>query len=195
MRLNSRFSSGLAVGVVALLSLATAQAHVIGDPTGFARGVTHPLTGLDHLAALVALGIWAAQRSGRSAWLLPSVFLGVLSASVLAGTAGVPLPWVERGIAASVLLLGLCAAMALRPGLWTAAAMVALSAWLHGHAHATEMPWNAAGAAYGAGLVFASALVVAAGFALPLLSQSAGRRPVRMAAWMIAGFGGILLVL
>ena len=167
----------------ALLAPSVAQAHLGAGPThGLTHGFAHPLTGLDHMAAMVAVGLWAAQRGGRALWLVPLTFVSVMAVGGVLGVTGVPLPLVEPGILASVLVLGVLVAAAVRLPLVASAALVGVFALLHGHAHGTEMPATAAGLAYGAGFVAATALLHAVGIGFGLLaSRLAGARLVRYA--------------
>jgi len=140
------------------------HAHPAGASlTGAVHGFTHPLFGWDHLLAMLAVGLWAAQRGGRSIWVLPATFVGVMIAGGVLGTAGISLPGVETGILASVLVLGAFIAAAARFSLPVSATIVAVFALSHGHAHGAEMPTSVSGLSYGAGFVAATALLHAAG--------------------------------
>src|SRR5438552_13637461 len=124
---------------IALWLPSWAYAHVgPGGSSGFLRGFSHPLTGLDHIVAMVAVGLWAAQRGGRSIWLVPVTFVIVMALGGVLGAAGIALPWVERGIIASVLVLGVLIAAAVRLPLAAATLLVGLFALFHGHAHGAE---------------------------------------------------------
>ena len=143
-----------------------ALAHPGHDAGGFAHGLVHPLGGLDHVLAMVAVGLYAALPGRRALWLVPATFVGVMAIGGALGAAGYPLPYVETGIALSVIVLGL--AVALRVSLPTLAAMAlaGLFAIFHGHAHGTEMPQDAAALSYAAGFMLATALLHMAGIAL-----------------------------
>lgn len=186
------------LGVLLLVALAPqiAFAHPgHGAAHGFGHGFLHPLSGWDHLLAMVAVGVWAGQRGGKAVWLLPAAFVGTMIVGGALGLAGVGLPGVEAGILASVLVLGALIATASRFPETAAAALVAGFALFHGHAHGTEMPPNLSGAAYGAGFVTATAALHAAGIALPaVLLRTASERWVRLTG---AGIGlfGLALVL
>ena len=144
------------------LAATPALAHTGGDVSGFHSGLLHPLLGLDHLLAMLAVGVWSSAQPDRTAWRGPALFVGILAAGALAGVAGVSVPLVEPGILASVVVLGLMITVARR--LPAAVGLVAIGgfALLHGHAHGTE----AAGAlpGYMAGFMLASAALHAAGF-------------------------------
>jgi urease accessory protein len=165
------------------LTLATdaAGAHPVHAESGrierIVAGFLHPLGGWDHLVAMLAVGVWAAQIGSRARWLVPLAFISsMMFGGVLAG-AGVPLPIAEQGILASVLVLGLVVVMAVRLQLRFAISLVALFAVCHGHAHVAEMPAGGSIAAYAAGFVTASTLLHLAGIGLSML-LAAGRQPV-----------------
>ncbi len=124
---------------IVLLPLLIPVAHAGGD-SGALSGFLHPLLGLDHMLAMVAVGLLSAQMGGRAIWTVPAAFVGVMVVGGIAGMLGVPLPLVELGIAASVIVLGI--ALALKQGLPVGVAMifVGLFALFHGHAHGTELP-------------------------------------------------------
>jgi urease accessory protein len=155
---------------VLLLLPATAGAHAeTGTIGGFVSGFRHPLTGLDHIVAMVAVGLWGAYLGAPAMWLLPVVFPVVMAFGGALGVLGVPLPGVETGIALSGVLLGLAVAFAARPPLWIAAAIVGVFAIFHGHAHGTELPAAANAMTYAIGFVIATGLLHLSGIALGLL--------------------------
>ena len=181
--------------VVAAALVATALpafAHTgAGSAAGFAAGFGHPLLGLDHLLAMVAVGLFAAVLKGRALWLVPLAFVAMMAMGGLLAMTGAGLPLVELGIALSVVVLG--AAVALGRSLPVAAAMalVGVFAVFHGHAHGTEMPAGASAVGYGLGFVLATSLLHAAGVSLGLAAGIGGRWAVRAAggATAIAGVG------
>lgn len=187
-----------AAGAAALLALVAmpAHAHVAGTAHAHAvgHGVLHPLVGLDHLLAMVAVGLWAAQRGGRATWLLPVAFVVAMLGGATVGAAGIAMPGVEQGILLSVLLLGALVASAVRVPTAIGVAVVAAFALLHGHAHGTEMPANASGLAYGAGFAVATAALHAVGViaALGLRRGAVGAAALRLAGAAI-GIGGVAL--
>jgi urease accessory protein len=141
------------------------------------------MMGLDHLLAMVAVGLWAAQLGGRAAWLIPAAFVSVMTAGAGLGMSGVHLPLVEQGIIASVVVLGLLIATAARLPLVASAGLVGVFALFHGVAHGTEMPASASGFAYAAGFALATATLHAIG----LLAAKATRvQWVRIAGAAIA---------
>lgn len=163
-------STRLRAGVLATAALVpgVALAHPgHGAAHGFAEGFAHPFLGWDHLLAMVAVGIWASQRGGRSLWLLPTAFVASMALGGGLAFAGIALPGVEVGILASVLVLGLLVALAARLPLFASVAAVVGFALFHGHAHGAEMPVNASGLAYLLGSCAATALLHGAGIAFP----------------------------
>ena len=192
----------VALAAVMLFAAQTLWAHTFGVPVAdFAHGIAHPLGGMDHMLAMVAVGLWAAQRGGRFIWLLPLSFMGVMLAGGLLGRWGVSLPAVESGIAASVVVLGLLIAMAARLHALPTLALVAGFALFHGHAHGTELAAGASVATYAAGFVIATGALHLSGLALgtaanrlarfrPLLTASA----YRLSGGVIALSGAALFI-
>jgi urease accessory protein len=179
--------------IIALLtaSTVTANGHTgEGIADGFASGFLHPIFGLDHVVAMVAVGLWGAFLGMPAIWLLPIVFPLVMAFGGALGVAGVPLPGVETWIAASAVVLGLCVALALKPPLWVAALIVGAFAIFHGHAHGTELPEAASPIAYAIGFVIATGLLHLCGIGFGLLSRSTtGRYAVQAAGAAIAAVG------
>ena len=145
------------------------------------------MSGLDHICAMVAVGLWAAQRGGRAVWLVPLTFVGAMAVGGLLGMTSVYVPFVEEGIVVSVLVLGVFIAVAARLPLVTSAVIIGLFAIFHGHTHGAEMPETASGFAYGAGFMLATALLHAVGIATALCISRIGQlRLVRFAGAAIA---------
>jgi urease accessory protein len=174
----------IALIAAALAAVATpAFAHVGGHGgNSLAAGFAHPFTGLDHLLAMTAVGLWAGLASGRAAWAWPAAFVAFMLAGFGLGLGAAPLPGVEAAILASVVVLGLAAAARLKAPLALGAAVVAAFALAHGYAHGQEAPPAGAGA-FAAGFAAATALLHLAGLALawtvvrlkaPRLAQAAG---------------------
>jgi len=189
---NALFNPRMLPVLAVFLLPALAQAHpgFPGHIHGFANGLAHPLTGLDHICAMMAVGLWAAQRGGRALWLVPSVFVSVMILGAVLGMAAVPLPFVEAGIVASVLVLGVLIAAAIRLPLLASGLLVGVFALFHGYAHGAEMPVSASGMAYGLGFVAATASLHLLGIGLGLLAQRfASARLVRYAGGAIAVCG------
>ena len=197
VRLLSR-SAALAALVVGAAMAGPAQAHVgLGDGHDLAHGFAHPLGGLDHVLAMVAVGLFAAHLGGRALWLVPAAFMGMMAAGAALGMAGVAVPMVETGIGLSVLVFGL--AVALR---WTlpaglAVALVGVFAVFHGHAHGAELPETAGGLAFAAGFLGATALLHLAGLSLGAiiarLGETGGLRAARVAGLFLSAAGVALL--
>jgi urease accessory protein len=179
-----------------LLAPSVAHAHVgVGQTGGFMLGLAHPVTGLDHIAAMVAVGLWAAQRGGRGVWIVPLSFVMAMSVGGAIGATGISIPFVEPGIGASVLVLGLLIAAAVRMPLMASSVLVGLFAVFHGHAHGSEMPVMASGLAYGIGFMLSTALLHGCGIGLGLLSQRlASAHLVRYAGGATAAFGIYLFI-
>lgn len=142
-----------------------------GAAAGLFAGLLHPVSGLDHVLAMVAVGLWGAQLGAPAVWALPVAFPLVMALGGALGLAGVELPWVEPGIALSALVLGLLVLAAARPRPAVAAVVVGVFALFHGHAHGTELPEGASGALYSAGFVVATGTLHALGIALGLLQR------------------------
>ena len=171
-----------------------AYAHP-GHAGGLAYGLAHPFGGLDHLAAMVAVGLWASQLGGRAAWLVPLSFVAAMALGGLLGVAAVALPFVETGILLSLLVLGAAIALGFRPAAGSGALLVAGFALFHGHAHGTGMAANLAGLAYGLGFAGATILLQGGGLgAVWLLQRRQAERLTRLAGLAIAA-GGVYLAL
>lgn len=182
--------------LIALLPTAAA-AHTGVAPhvhSGFLAGVLHPLTGADHLAAMVAVGLWAGMLGGRAVLAVPAAFLALLAAGAALGAAGVAPGGIEPTIAASVILLGLAAALSIRVPTPAAAALVGLFAAFHGFAHGAEMPAFANPLAYGAGFLATTAMLHAAGLGAGLLLGRADGRLARILGGAVAAFGLVLAI-
>jgi urease accessory protein len=167
----------------------------VGTTAGFSAGFMHPIGGLDHVLAMVAVGLWAAQMGGRALWAVPAAFVGMMLVGGTLGISGVGIPFIEMGIIASVVVLGLLIAGGIKTPVAAGMAIVGAFAIFHGHAHGTEMPVNAAGLMYMAGFVAATALLHAGGIAAGIgLGRVKVERVVRMGGGAIAA-GGLLLAL
>jgi urease accessory protein len=186
----------LLILATALLAPATVLAHNPGGMAGgFASGFMHPLTGVDHILAMVAVGIWGAQLGAPAIWALPIAFPLVMSVGGAMGVRGVPLPGVELGIAASALMLGLMIFLEARPSLVVAALLVGFFAIFHGYAHGEELPHAANPLAYGVGFVLATGLLHVSGISLGLIHRwTSGARVLRVAGGGISLAGLFLLV-
>jgi len=160
-----------------------------GTAHGFAVGFVHPLLGLDHLLAMIAVGLFAASRGGKALWLVPLAFVAMMIGGGALAMAGVQLPMVELGIALSVVVLGGAVALRLSLPLAGAMALVGAFALFHGHAHVAEMPAGASLTDYAAGFVLATGLLHAAGLGLGL---SAGFGSGRVGQWAVRSAGSVM---
>lgn len=175
-----------AISILAAASVLTpvaALAHMgAGDTHGVLHGFMHPITGPDHVLAMVAVGVLAALLGGRAIWLVPTSFVAMAAVGGALGMQGVPVPFVEFGISASVVLLGLAIALQAKLPLGWAAGFVGLFGLYRGYAHGAEMPADASGLAYGAGFLAATAMLHIAGIGLGLgIAYRASRSATRCA--------------
>ena len=188
-------ATGFLILATALLAPTSVLAHnPAGIAGGFASGFLHPLTGIDHILAMVAVGIWGAQLGAPAIWALPVAFPLVMSVGGSLGVRGVFLPGVEIGIAASALLLGFMIFRAARPPLYAAALLVGFFAIFHGYAHGTELPNAANPLAYGVGFVLATGLLHGSGIGIGLLHRwPSGARTLQIVGGGISLTGLFLL--
>jgi urease accessory protein len=179
-----------------LVAPALAHAHTGAGPAhGFLHGVEHPIFGLDHLLAMLAVGLWAVQLGGRAIWAVPASFVGVMALGGLLGMSGFQFPMVETGILVSVLLLGLLVAFAVRIPVWASALLVGVFALFHGFAHGAEMPAEASGLAYAAGFALATALLHGVGIGFGLAVRNLRFAPVLRIAGGAVMVAGVVLAL
>ena len=176
-----------------------AFAHTgVGDVNGFVQGFAHPLGGIDHVLAMVAVGLFAAHLRGRALWLVPAAFVAMMAVGGGLGMAGVGLPFAEAGIGLSVVALGLVVWSRADMAVAAAMALVGLFAIFHGHAHGAEMPQSASGLEYGAGFIAATAALHAVGVGLGTAAENIGgrhgRRALRAAGAIMAATGVAILV-
>ncbi len=168
---------------------ASAQAHTgEASANGFLAGVMHPLTGFDHLLAMVAVGIWGATLGMPLIWALPVAFPMLMVVGGMLGITGVPLPFIESGIAASVVVLGLAIAFAWRAPMAVALAIVAAFGVFHGYAHGAELPKSASPAAYVAGFVLCTGALHLTGVAIGTVKS------LRHGALVLRGSGGLIAI-
>jgi len=208
-----RLSTGLSAAALALLGTChTALAHTGLEHTSslasgslasgslasgsFASGLAHPWTGLDHMLALLAVGLWAGLNGGRALWAWPAAFVGAMLAGGALGIAGVFVPLAEPGILASVVVLGLMVLTAARLPLALGAVLIVLFAVLHGHAHGAELPEGAAAGAYMAGFALTTALLHTIGIGIAWVGRNGiGTLLVRAAGAAVAAVGLALAVI
>lgn len=185
-----RISLALAITAAATLP---AFAHL--DPVehgSFAAGFSHPLFGLDHILAMVAVGLWAAMQGGRAIWIVPSAFVGTMAVGFAAAIAGIPLPFIEPVILASVIFIGIAIALALPIPTGAVAAMVGFFAFFHGHAHGGEL--GEAGAwQFALGFIVATGVLHAAGIGIGLALGRFGGKALSRIAGAATALGGLWL--
>lgn len=190
------------LGLLAVTALAagSALAHpghpdsLMNAQASLSAGFSHPFSGVDHLLAMLAVGLWAAQNKQRALWVLPLAFPLMMVVGALLAIGGLVVPGVETGIAASVAVLGLLIAFAVRLPLVASTAVVSLFALFHGYAHGAELPHGSMAAMYGAGFIAATALLHGAGLAIGLVAgQKTAERVVQLGGVGIAAVGAYLL--
>lgn len=191
---SPRLPAALVLGMAATLLLGPvepAMAHAgTGLAGGFVAGFLHPLSGADHMLAMVSVGLWGAILGEPLVYLLPVVFPGLMVLGAILGMAGVPVPPVEWGIAVSVLALGACVAGAWRLPAWAAMATVAVFGLFHGYAHGKELPSAADPLGYSAGFVLATGFLHVVGIGLGLATRwPQGLRMIRAMGMGIAIMG------
>jgi len=164
------------------------QAHVHkGEAVSFLSGLKHPISGLDHVVAMIAVGLWGAQLGAPAIWVLPVAFPMVMAMGGMLGLLGVPLPGMEIGIAASAILLGAAVMTELRPPLALAAGLVGFFAIFHGYAHGSELPAGESGLLYSIGFVMATGCLHGVGISIGLVHRwNWGQRALRVAGAAIA---------
>lgn len=192
-----KHAKSAALAVVMVLALAApAHAHPgDGAAIGLAAGLLHPLAGPDHLLAMLALGLWAALVGGNARFAWPAAFLAAMVAGAIAGMSGAALPQAETGIAVSVVVLGVAAALRAAPSLLAGAVACAIFGVFHGHAHGAELPLGAASAVYGAAFIATTAALLGLGLvAGQYLARSPRAVLPRIAGGAVAASGLLFLV-
>jgi urease accessory protein len=180
-------SRQILLAAVLLLWPLAALAHIqAGEAGGFVSGLSHPVSGLDHVLAMVAVGLWGAQLGAPAIWVLPVAFPMMMAFGGMLGLVGLPLPGVEAGIAVSAIVLGGMVMGEVRPPLKVAVVIVAFFAVFHGHAHGTELQQGQNAMLYSLGFVIATGLLHAAGIAIGLIHRwPAGRKVLRLSGALI----------
>jgi urease accessory protein len=185
----------LSLATLVAIIASPAVAHTGHDVLGFSSGFFHPVLGVDHVIAMLAVGLWAAVQGGRALYVLPLVFPLLMILGGALGVNGVVLPYVEPMIAASGVVLGLMVAFFAKPALWVSALMVGVFAVFHGHAHGAELPVASNAFGYTAGFVIATALLHLAGLGLGrVVGAKGGEYVTRAAGVLIAVTGAAFLV-
>jgi len=187
-----------APALVALFSVLPLIAHAHpGDhgSIGWSSGCAHPFMGLDHILAMIAVGLWAAQLGGRALWQVPCAFVSTMLLGGAMGMAGVALPYVEHGVIASILVLGLLITFAARVPAGVSVLLVSFFAIFHGFAHGVEMPANASGVDYAVGFAISTLVLNGIGMGAGVLIRKAGRiQWLRIAGAAIAIMGTVLVL-
>lgn len=190
----TQFSKIILMLAVAALAASPAAAHSGGNLGSWTSGFLHPISGIDHLVAMVAVGLWGGILRAPAIWILPVVFPLVMAFGGALGIAGVPMPGVETGIAVSGIVLGVLVLFAVRAPLWMAGVLVAVFAIFHGYAHGAELPASANPIAYAAGFVIATGILHLIGIAFgQLYALPRGQFVVRAAGAAIAVVGAAFL--
>ena len=191
-----RFLLSIGTFVLAISIPAIAQAHVgHAETVGFLHGLQHPIGGLDHILAMLAVGIWAAQLGGHAVWAVPLAFVSAMALGGVLGITAVPVPFVEQGIIASDLILGALVLLATRLPLAASINIVGLLAIFHGYAHGAEMPKEASALEYAAGFMVATAALHLSGVAIAMLIKKSFKdQLVRIAGGGII-IGGIYVLI
>jgi urease accessory protein len=185
----------LAAALPAALWAPSAPAHILqAEAHGFVTGFLHPISGADHVLAMVAVGLWGAQLGTPAIWVLPVAFPLVMAMGGMLGFLGVPIPGVEYGIAASAIVLGSAVAFEMRPSLVIAALVVGCFAIFHGHAHGTELPLGQSALLYSMGFVIATGCLHAVGIGIGTVHRRRwGQRLLRVAGTVVAA-GGVFFM-
>ncbi len=191
--LNKTKTTTIALSSILLLLVATSPALAHSDAAslqgGFMSGFMHPISGLDHVVAMVAVGLWGAFLGKPAIWILPVVFPLVMAFGGALGVAGVPIPYIETGIALSGVVLGLAVLFALRPPMWIAAFIVGAFAIFHGHAHGTELPNATNPLIYSLGFVIGTGLLHLAGILIGELKR------LPWGDWIVRAGGAIIALI
>ncbi|MFZ0580924.1 MAG: HupE/UreJ family protein [Candidatus Acidiferrales bacterium] len=186
-----------ALGLILLIFLCTQVvfAHPVkGEAVGFLSGFLHPISGLDHVLAMVAVGVWGAQLGAPAIWVLPVAFPMVMAMGGMLGLIGVPLPGIEYGIALSAILLGAAVMFEIRPPLWVAGTLVGIFAICHGHAHGTELPPGQSALLYSLGFVVATGCLHGVGIAIGVIHRWTWGQRVLRAAGAGVVMGGVFFM-
>ena len=181
------------ITAAALLLPAAAMAHTGHETSGFAAGVAHPFTGLDHLLAMLAVGLWAARQSGSARWAAPLAFVAMMAVGAFAGMSDLAIAGIEMMIVASVVVFGALVALNLKKGAQAGVALAGVFAFFHGAAHGAEMPLMASAMTYSAGFLLATAILHTAGYVLASLGYSKAADISRRSAGAAIAVTGVAL--
>ncbi|KUM27212.1 protein hupE [Mesorhizobium loti] len=178
------------LSAICLSAAAPAYAHIrVGSTSSFSAGFGHPLSGLDHMTVMIAVGLWAALKGGRATWAWPAAFIGVMLVGAALGMLNMPVPFVEPGILASVVTFGLMVTTAVDLPVAAGVVMIGVFALFHGHAHGSEVPESASGLEYMAGFALATAMLHSVGISAAASLGLRFRGLVRAAGAVSAVFG------
>ena len=192
--MSNKYILGVLITTFSLLITPSVQAHaLIGEETSWLAGFTHPFLGLDHLLAMLSVGLWAAQQGGNRLWQLPLAFLSMMLLGALLGQTGFTLPSVEAGIAGSLLVLGLMLTFAIRLTILPSLLMVGLFAVFHGYAHGTEMPQTLTMIEYALGFMLATGTLHGLGIGLGLLARGVQSEKILRMGGIAIGLTGVWL--
>lgn len=181
--------------IFVMLCAPSALAHPQkGEAVGFLTGFRHPISGLDHVLAMIAVGLWGAQLGSPAIWLLPVAFPMVMAVGGMLGLMGIPLPGTEYGIALSAMLLGAAVLLELRPSLRIAALLVGFFAIFHGHAHGTELPPGQSALLYSMGFVIATGCLHAVGIGIGTVHRWGWGQKLLRAAGGLVTMGGVFFL-
>jgi urease accessory protein len=185
----------VAAALLTALWAPSALGHVLqSEAYGFVTGFLHPISGADHVLAMVAVGLWGAQLGAPALWALPVAFPLVMAMGAMLGFLGVPIPGVEYGIAASAIALGAAVAFGVRPPLVVAALVVGCFAIFHGHAHGTELPPGQSALLYSIGFVVATGCLHAVGIGIGTVHDRRWGRPLLRVAGAVVAGGGLFFM-
>lgn len=190
-----RHRSAKAAATLLTLWVPAAFAHVQpSEAGGLLTGLQHPLSGVDHVLAMVAVGLWGAQLGAPAIWVLPVAFPLIMALGGMLGFLGLPIPGVEIGIAASAVVLGAAVAFEVRPPLVVAALVVGVFAIFHGHAHGAELPPGQSAMLYSMGFVIATGCLHAVGIGIGTVHRwTWGRQLLRGAGAAVTAGGAFFM--
>ncbi len=195
MKLSRSPSVAPLLAAFAALVPVQAEAHILkGEAVGFVSGFLHPISGADHVIAMVAVGLWGAQLGQPAIWLLPVTFPLIMAVGGFLGLVGFPLPGSEIAIALSGVCLGAAVLLELRPPLWVAAALVGMFGLFHGYAHGSELPPGQNALLYSLGFVMATGLLHATGIAIGTVHRWPWGRIVLRGAGGVVLSGGLMFL-
>lgn len=186
-----RFLIILLAAATCLFLPAVGSAHVQqGQATSFFTGISHPWSGMDHILAMVAVGLWGAQLGNPALWVLPVSFPMMMAVGAMMGLLGIPVPGIEIGIAVSALVLGVMILGEVRPPLMVSVVIVGFFAIFHGYAHGTELPPGQSGLLYSMGFVIGTGCLHGVGIAIGFIYRWPSGRLVLRATGAFIGLMG-----